>query len=320
MVLAWAVPFFMLTIALEWWGVRRGVVAGRYHARDALTSMLMGFGNLATDLLFGALSLAALMWLWQFRVFDLTPTLLEGGLAAFGITAFALLCQDFFYYWKHRAMHRIRWFWSAHVVHHSSEEYNLSTALRQPWNNHFTGLVLLSAPLVLLGFHPALFAFVAALNLLYQYWIHTQAIDKFPAWFELVFNSPSHHRVHHSTHPEHLDKNYGGILIIWDRLFGTFAEETSREGMRYGLVRNIGTYNPFRIAFAEMLAVIRDVVRPGLTLRQRAGLMLRPPGWSPTGAHNRSEEILAAHLGQVSRESREQDTLLEVEPTRAADA
>ena len=316
MVLAWAVPFFVATVALEWWGVRKGVVAGRYDARDALTSMTMGLGNLVTDLAFGALSVGALMWVWQFRLFDLTPTLLEGGAAGVAIVLFALLCQDFFYYWKHRFMHRIRWFWSAHVVHHSSEEYNLTTALRQPWNNHFTGLVLLSAPLVLLGFHPALFAFVASLNLLYQYWIHTQAVGKLPRAFEFVMNTPSHHRVHHSTHPEHLDRNYAGILIIWDRIFGTFAEEETRKGMRYGLVKNIGTHNPLRVAFAEMLAVLRDATRPGLSLRQRLGLAFAPPGWSPTGDHNRSEEIRARYLG----ESREEDALLEIEAARAADA
>ena len=311
MVLAWAVPFFVGSLALEWWAVRSGRVAGRYHARDALTSMTMGFGNLASDLLMGFVSLGVLMWFWQFRLLDL-------GISV-PVILLALVAQDFVYYWKHRAAHRIRWFWSAHVVHHSSEEYNLSTALRQPWNNHFTGFVLLSTPLVLLGFHPLLIGFVGALNLLYQYWIHTQAIDRMPAWFEAVFNTPSHHRVHHSTHPEHLDKNYAGILIIWDRLFGTFAQEESREGMRYGLVRNIETFNPVRIAFAEMLTVLRDAARPGLSLRQRAGVALRPPGWSPDGEHNRSEEIVARYRSGLA-ESGEQGALSEGQAARAADA
>ncbi len=286
-VLALAAPAFFVLVTVEWFAVRKRLVAGRYEWRDAWTSMTMGLGNLASDLLFGAMSLAALLWLWQFRVHD------------FGLTLpallFCLLCQDFVYYWKHRAMHRIRWFWSAHVVHHSSEHYNLSTALRQPWNNHFTGLVLLSAPLVLIGFHPALIGFVASLNLLYQFWIHTEAIHKFPKWIEFVFNTPSHHRVHHSTHPEHLDRNYGGILIVWDRIFGSFAEEQDGAEMRYGLVSNIGTYNPVRVAFAEMVAVIRDVFAPGLSLRQRLGRAFAPPGYDPSGQHNRSEEILARH-------------------------
>ena len=286
-VLALAAPAFFVLVTLEWIAVRKRLVAGRYDARDAWTSMTMGLGNLVADLLFGAASLGALLWLWQFRLVDLGLTL--------PALLLCLLAQDFFYYWKHRAMHRIRWFWSAHVVHHSSEHYNLSTALRQPWNNHFTGLVLLSAPLVLVGFHPALIGFVASLNLLYQFWIHTEAIGKFPKWIEFTFNTPSHHRVHHSTHPEHLDKNYGGILIVWDRLFGTCAEERDGETMRYGLVRNIGTHNPLRVAFAEMVAVIRDVAAPGLGLRQRLGVLFAPPGYRPDGRHERSEEILARH-------------------------
>ena len=308
MVLAWAVPFFVGTLALEWWLVARGRVAGRYEWRDALTSMTMGLGNLVSDLVMGFISLGVLLWLWQYRLTDLGMSL--------PVILLALVAQDFIYYWKHRAAHRIRWFWSAHVVHHSSEHYNLSTALRQPWNNHFTGHVLLSTPLVIVGFHPLLIGFVASLNLLYQYWIHTEAIRKMPRWFEAVMNTPSHHRVHHSTHPTHLDRNYAGIFIVWDKLFGTFRAERDHEPMRYGLVKNIGTFNPVRVAFAEMLAVLRDVARPGLSLRQRAGLAFAPPGYSPDGAHNRSEEILARYLGETG----EEDALLEVEAARTADA
>ena len=318
MVLAWAAPFFALSVALEWWAVRRGHLAGEYETRDAITSMTMGLGSLVADLLLGALSLGALMWLWQFRLFDLTETV---GLGVASVLI-ALIAQDFVYYWKHRATHRVRWFWSAHVVHHSSQGYNLSTALRQPWNSHFTGLVILSAPLVLLGIHPVLLGFVASLNLLYQFWIHTQAIDRMPAWFEAVMNTPSHHRVHHSTHPEHLDTNYAGIFILWDRLFGTFVREEARDGMVYGLVKNVETFNPVRVAFAEMLAVLRDVLRPGLSLRQRLGVAFAPPGYAPDGRHNRSEDIRAAYrarLGQSLGQSGEQHALLEVEAAGAAD-
>ncbi|MGB3457051.1 MAG: sterol desaturase family protein [Litorimonas sp.] len=286
MVLAWAAPFFAGTVALEWWLVQRGRLQGRYEWRDALTSMTMGLGNLATDLLFGFLSLAVMLWLWQFRLFDLGASL--------PVILLALVAQDFIYYWKHRASHRVRWFWSAHVVHHSSQHYNLSTALRQPWNGHFTGLVLLSAPLVLLGFHPLLIGFVGSLNLLYQYWIHTEAIRKFPRWIEAVMNTPSHHRVHHSTHPTHLDRNYAGIFIVWDRLFGTFVEERDDEAMTYGLVKNIETFNPVRVAFAEWLSILRDAARPGLSLRQRTGYVLAPPGYSHDGSRQGSEAILEA--------------------------
>ncbi|GLQ19791.1 sterol desaturase family protein [Algimonas porphyrae] len=286
MVLAWAAPFFVLTVTLEWVLVRRGRLQGRYEWKDALTSMTMGLGNLITDILFGFISLGFLLWLWQFRFIDLGISL--------PIILAALVAQDFVYYWKHRASHRIRWFWSAHVVHHSSQHYNLSTALRQPWNSNFTGYVLLSSPLILIGFHPLLIGFVGALNLLYQYWIHTEAIRKFPRWVEFIFNTPSHHRVHHSTHPTHLDMNYAGIFIIWDRMFGTFVEEGDDEVMTYGLVKNIGTYNPFRVAFSEWISIFEDALTPGLTLRQRLGYIFAPPGYSHDGSRQGSEAILAA--------------------------
>jgi len=284
-VLAWAVPFFLLTVVLEWVLVARGRAAGRYEWRDAITSMTMGVGNLISDLLFGLISLGVLMYFWQFRLFDLGVSL--------PVILLALVAQDFVYYWKHRAAHRIRWFWSAHVVHHSSEHYNLTTALRQPWNNHFTGFVLLSSPLILVGFHPLLIGFVGAINLLYQYWIHTEAIRKFPRWFEFIMNTPSHHRVHHSTHPRHLDRNYAGIFIIWDRMFGSFVEEEDDEAMTYGLVKNVGTFNPVTVAFAEMFGVIRDAAQPGLSLRQRLGYVFAPPGYSHDGSRMGSEAILA---------------------------
>lgn len=284
-VLAWAVPFFVLTVALEWVLVTRGHATGRYEWRDAVTSMTMGLGNLVSDLLFGFISLGILLWFWQFRIIDLGVSL--------PVIFLALVAQDFVYYWKHRSAHRIRWFWSAHVVHHSSEHYNLSTALRQPWNNHFTGFVLLSSPLILLGFHPFLIGFVGAINLLYQYWIHTEAIRKFPRWFEFIFNTPSHHRVHHSTHPRHLDRNYAGIFIIWDRMFGTFVEENDDELMIYGLVKNVGTFNPIKVAFVEWLSIFQDVLQPGLTVKQRFGYAFAPPGYSHDGSRKGSEALLA---------------------------
>ena len=295
LVLAWAAPFFVMTVALEWWLISRGKLGGRYEWRDAVTSMTMGLGNLLTDLMFGFISLGILVFFWQFRLIDL-------GISLPGILA-ALVAQDFVYYWKHRASHRIRWFWSAHVVHHSSQHYNLSTALRQPWTSNFTGYVLLSSPLVLIGFHPLLIGFVGAINLLYQYWIHTEAIKKFPYWFEFIFNTPSHHRVHHSTHPPHLDMNYAGIFIVWDRVFGSFVEERDDEAMTYGLVKNIETYNPVRVALMEWISLFHDALSPGLTIRQRLGYVFAPPGYSHDGSRQGSEDILAEWKARQERPS-----------------
>lgn len=290
MVLAYAAPFFVLSVALEWWLVRKGKLAGTYETKDALTSMLMGTGNLISDITMGVISLSVLMWAWQFRILDWGVSV--------PIIVLALIAQDCLYYWKHRAAHRVRWFWTAHVVHHSSEYYNLSTALRQPWNNHFTGFVLLSTPLVILGVHPLLLGFVGALNLLYQYWIHTEAIDRMPVWFEAIFNTPSHHRVHHGTNPQYLDANYAGILIIWDKMFGSFVPESADEKVTYGLVQNVETYNPIKIAFSEMWGALKDACRPKLSLVQRLKYLFAPPGWSHDGSRQSSASLKAAYVAQ----------------------
>ena len=290
MVLAWAVPVFVLSIAIEWVLVRKGKLTGTYETKDAVTSMLMGTGNLISDLSMGFLSLVILMWAWQFRFLDWGVSL--------PVILLALLAQDFLYYWKHRAAHRMRWFWTAHVVHHSSQFYNLTTALRQPWNNHFTGFVLLSTPLIFLGVHPLLLGFVGALNLLYQYWIHTEAIDKMPNWFEAVLNTPSHHRVHHGTNPQYLDANYAGILIIWDKMFGTFVPEDSETEIHYGLVQNVGTYNPIKIAFTEMWSAVKDVAKPGISISARLKYLFAPPGWSHDGSRKTSVQIKADYVAQ----------------------
>lgn len=282
-ILQYAAPFFALSVALEWWLVRRKTVNGRYEAKDAWTSMTMGVGNLISDILLGFLAFGFLMWVWEYRLFDWGYSL--------WVIPLALLAQDFVYYWKHYCMHRVRWFWSAHVVHHSSEHYNLSTALRQPWNSNLTGLFILSAPLVLLGIHPLLLAFVGSLNLLYQFWIHTEAIDRMPRWFEAVFNTPSHHRVHHATNPRYLDSNFAGIFIIWDKMFGTFVPEQKDETISYGIVKPVGTYNPIKVAFVEMINVFKDAFKSGLSLKQRLGYIFAPPGYSHDGSRIGSEAI-----------------------------
>lgn len=294
LILAWAAPIFVISVAAEWFFVNRAKLAGRYETKDAFASMTMGLGNLLTDLLFGFISLAILMFAWQFRLFDLGYSL--------PIILLALLAQDFVYYWKHRIAHQVRWFWSAHVVHHSSEHFNLTTALRQPWNNHFTGHVILSVPLVLIGFHPLLIAFVASLNLLYQFWIHTESIDKMPRWFEAVMNTPSHHRVHHGTNPQYLDMNYAGIFIIWDKLFGTFVEEQEDVEIRYGVVKPIETFNPVKIAFLEWAVIFKDVFRPGLRLSQRLGYLLGKPGYSHDGSRQTSQDIKTAYYARRSEQ------------------
>ena len=187
----------------------------------------------------------------------------------------AILGWDFVYYWNHRLSHESRWLWAVHVVHHSSERYNLSTALRQPVAESITIAVPYSL-LALLGVRPALIEQARGLNLIYQFWIHTEAIRSI-GWLERVLNTPSHHRVHHGSNRQYLDRNHGSILIVWDRLFGTFEPED--EQVVYGLTRNIDTYNPARIATHEIVDIARDVAGAE-SWPMRLSYLVRSPGWS----------------------------------------
>lgn len=282
-VLLWAIPAFVIFVALEFFLIRKRRAG--WHARDGFTSMAMGLGMTASDILMGGITLAIYYVAWQFKLFDLGHSL--------PIIILAFILGDFIYYWKHRFYHRMRWWWMAHVVHHSSEHYNLTTALRQPWTNHITGHFIMSIPLVFLGFHPLLVGFVGALNLLYQFWIHTELIDKMPKWFEAVMNTPSHHRVHHGRNPQYLDTNYAGTFIIWDKMFGTFVAEDPADPPDYGVVTPVESYNPIRVAFDELISIIKDAAQPGLTARQRLAYIFAPPGYSHDGSRETSEQIKA---------------------------
>ncbi|HET8561703.1 MAG TPA: sterol desaturase family protein [Marmoricola sp.] len=206
------------------------------------------------------------------RMFARSPLDLGTGKAAL---VAAILGWDFLYYWNHRLSHESRWLWAVHVAHHSSERYNLSTALRQPVAEGFT----LSVPyglLALLGVRPALIEQARGINLIYQFWIHTEAINRIGR-LERVLNTPSHHRVHHGSNRQYLDRNHGSILIVWDRIFGTFEEEDER--VVYGLTRNIDTYNPLRIATHEWRDIAVDVAR-SRRWSDRFSYLLRGPGWA----------------------------------------
>ncbi len=285
-ILVAAGPFFFLTVMIEWWGVRSGKLGGRYEAKDAWASMAMGFGNLVSGILLGFIGSAYLLWVWNLPI-----RVLDWGFSVWALIA-AVFAQDFLYYWKHFIYHKVRWAWTSHVVHHSSEHYNLSTALRQPWNSPILGLFVLSTPLVLLGLHPLLLAFVGSFNLIYQYWIHTEAIDKCPKWFEAVMNTPSHHRVHHATNPRYLDANFAGMFIIWDKMFGTFVPEMAKtEDIRYGIIKPVNSFNPFTIAFVEMFNMFRDALMPDLKLSERFKYLFKAPGYSHDGSRRGSKEI-----------------------------
>lgn len=283
-----AIPLYVLGILIELVAIRYWQRKGEFETRDAFTSLLMGAGNVAAGLLLGFVSVTALLWVWQFRFLDL-------GLH-WWVFVVAFIFDDLRYYCYHRIAHRVRWVWAEHVNHHSSQHYNLTTALRQSWTGQMTGMFVLQVPMVLIGFHPAVIAFVYGFNLIYQFWIHTEAIDKLPRPIEFIFNTPSHHRVHHATNPRYLDANYAGTLIIWDRMFGTFVEELPEDMPRYGIVKNVGTFNPVRVAFHEWVGMFKDVFSSGLTLRQRLMYMIAPPGWSHDGSRKTSEDLKADYV------------------------
>jgi sterol desaturase/sphingolipid hydroxylase (fatty acid hydroxylase superfamily) len=268
----YAVPFFVVALLLEPWCLARVDRPGRtprgYEVRDRNASLGMGVGSLVFATAINLVTYKVATSLWPHRVCDLGSGVLGW--------AVALLVVDFAYYWNHRVEHEVRILWACHVNHHSSRYYNLSTALRQPWTP-WPGVVFYPA-WALAGVAPSMIMTAYGVNLIYQFWVHTEAIDRMPGWFEAVFNTPSHHRVHHGSNPEYLDKNYAGIFIVWDRMFGTFEPE--RAPVEYGLTKNIETFNLWSIAFREYAAIFRDVVA-ARSLRDRMGILAHGPDWYP---------------------------------------
>ncbi|MFA5965912.1 MAG: sterol desaturase family protein [Sphingomonas sp.] len=279
----YAVPAFILLVLAEMlvaWARDRK----RYEPKDTLVSLALGTGSTVAGALTAGFAYALAVWVWQYRLFDI-------GYAWYWFVL-AFVVDDLAYYVFHRAAHRVRWFWASHVIHHSSQHYNLSTALRQTWTGFFSLSFLFRLPLALIGFPPEMLLFVAGINLIYQFWIHTEVIGRMPRWFEAVMNTPSHHRVHHATNPRYLDTNYAGVFIVWDRLFGTFTPERDDERPRYGIVKNLGSFNLLWAAFHEWVGIARDMwSAPGL--RAKLGYLVMPPGWSHDGSRDTSETIKA---------------------------
>jgi len=242
----------------------------------------MGIGSIVASLLSKGVKLGVFTFLYTYSIIEI-PMLWWG-------FVLLILADDFSYYWFHRISHRMRYFWASHIVHHSSQHYNLSTALRQTWTGEISGSFMFYAWMPLVGFEPLWILTAQSTSLIYQYWIHTETINRLPRWFEFFFNTPSHHRVHHGSDLKYLDMNYAGIFIIWDKMFGTFIKETDTP--KYGLVKNINTYNPARIAFIEWGAVFKDVwLAPGLL--NKLGYVFGPPGWSHDGSTLTTDEMRA---------------------------
>jgi sterol desaturase/sphingolipid hydroxylase (fatty acid hydroxylase superfamily) len=235
----------------------RLVLHRRYAWKESCASLILMFGYRISSVLMSTAIGVIYAYAWQLRPFTIPLNTLWGAVLLF-------LGVEFIYYWIHRLSHEIRWMWATHVVHHSPEHLNLFAAFRLGWTNLLSGSWLFLLPLVALGFAPSMVLMMLGINLLYQFWIHTDVIPKLGP-LEWILNTPSLHRVHHATNPEYLDRNYGGILIIFDRLFGTFAEERAGEPCRYGLVRPVNSINPL--------------------------YMFGTPGWSPDGSRETTAMI-----------------------------
>lgn len=276
----YAIPFFVITLILEII-VDARARSNSYETKDAITSISMGLGNVFLGLISKVLVFAVFYYLYDnFRLFTIP--------FVWWAWILILFTEDLIYYWFHRISHLSRFFWASHIVHHSSQRYNLSTALRQTWTGSFLSFVFW-LPLPLLGFHPVMILAQMSISLIYQYWIHTEFIKKMPEWFEAFFNTPSHHRVHHATNPQYLDRNHAGIFIIWDKWFGSFEPEIEKP--IYGLVTNISSFNPLYVAFHEWINLFRDIFSSKTSFINRLKYISKPPGWKHDGTGILSEDI-----------------------------
>ena len=297
-IIHFAIPFFILSMLLELYVTTREKFKETkgYETKDAFASIAMGLGNVALGFLSKVIVIWAFVLIYEnFRIFTIP--------IAWWSFILIFFADDFSYYWFHRISHECRLFWASHVVHHSSQHYNLSTALRQTWSGGFYSFIFwLWMPLI--GFHPAMILLQMSISLLYQFWIHTEAIDKMPKWFEAIFNTPSHHRVHHGSNPIYLDRNHAGILIIWDKMFGTFQPELETEKIQYGLVKNINTYNPIKIAFSEWLYMFKDAFSGKKSFQDRWNYITKPPGWKHDGTGKLSDDLRKEWLNQKDSQDR----------------
>lgn len=281
--IVFAIPVFVLLIGLEFYAAYRRQMKGYYRLADSLTSLGIGIGEQIISVFskIGVLFLYTYLYKnfalfhWEFNAINVI---------------ILLLLFDFIFYWAHRWGHEINFLWGGHVVHHSSEDYNLTTALRQPW---FFQLITfnLFLPLAILGFDPKILMAVAGIDILYQFWIHTQLIGKLGP-LEWVLNTPSHHRVHHGVNPQYVDKNYAGVFIIWDRLFGTFEEE--KEPVVYGITSPVKSWNPVW-ANVHYFFDLAKLARQCTSWGDKIKVWFMPPGWKPAylGGREYPKEVSA---------------------------
>ena len=273
-----AVPFFLLLIVIEL-AVDRLRGRGFFNLQDALGSLSAGALNSTTGIFSKLLAIAIYAFVLEhFALFRMPAAWFDASPAGIAAWLGVLLFWDFMYYWKHRIGHEVSLFWAAHAVHHQSEEYNLTTALRQTSSDFLVGWVIY-LPMFLLGVPLHVFATVSAIDLIYQFWVHTRHIDKL-GWLDRVFVTPSNHRVHHAQNAAYIDRNYGGILIVWDRLFGTFAEERDDDPVVFGVRKPLASFNPW-VANLQVYRYLWFDARRTRRWRDKIAIWFRRTGWRP---------------------------------------
>ncbi len=290
----YAIPFFFLLMGIEWF---YGYLKKKeyYRLNDSITNLLIGIGQQVFGLVFKAMLLGVYVWVADNYAFFKIPTTWWSFLLA-------LLVFDFLFYWAHRWGHEMNIFWGAHLVHHQSEEYNLSVALRQSWFHNLVAFPIF-LPIPLMGFEPLTFGAAAVIHTLSQFWIHTKAVGKLHPWFEYWFNTPSHHRVHHAINPKYIDKNHAGLLMIWDRLFGTFKEEEKEGEIYYGITTPLNSWNPAWANlhyYIEMFKTARS-----MKLADKLKMIWARPGWLPSylGGYQEVKEVDAASYHKYDADS-----------------
>ncbi len=279
-ILLYAIPFFVIMLSIEAWFSYKEH-KHLYETKDTFGSLGLGIGNVITGFFTKAIILGLFTYLYNHRFFTL-----DSNNWWFWVLLF--FADDFSYYLFHRTSHYVNYFWASHVVHHSSQYYNLAAALRQTWTGNATGAFLFWAWMPLVGFEPLWVLVMQQISLIYQFWIHTETVNKLPNWVEFIFNTPSHHRVHHGSNLKYLDKNHGGILIIWDRLFNTFQQEEERP--TYGLTKNIPSNNPAVIAFTTWGQLIKQVAKSG-SIKNGIQYLFQSPGWSHDGSSKTTKQL-----------------------------
>jgi len=282
--LAISIPAYVISILIEI-KISRKKKLTNYSFKDSLTSIWMGIAGGGLDFAMRLVTLGVLNWCNQHAI--LKPDLL----VYFPLLAWFLIfiAQDFCFYWLHRTEHSSRLFWASHSNHHSSKNYNFTVAIR---SSVFQPLYrfMFYVPIAFLGFDGLTIMFMYAVNQFYQFFLHTETLGKFPAWFEAVFVTPSHHRVHHASNIKYLDKNMGQVLIIWDKMFGTFQEEIEEEKPVFGLTTNLETHHPIDSILSEYYKIAHDLKRQ-VPLSVKLKYLLKAPGWSHDGKSKTTQDL-----------------------------